>query len=77
MVEKLYKEKISQWGKRKRMFKDLCDAITENSPKNLKEFKVVFISFKGLVTCEIVCFVLELLLIVILVNFTGRTWTLI
>ncbi|XP_062111168.1 homologous-pairing protein 2 homolog [Humulus lupulus] len=38
-VEKLYTDKISQWRKRKRMFKDLWDAITENSPKNLKEFK--------------------------------------
>uniref|UniRef100_A0A803NZK1 Homologous-pairing protein 2 homolog n=1 Tax=Cannabis sativa TaxID=3483 RepID=A0A803NZK1_CANSA len=38
-IEKLYSEKISQWRKRKRMFKDLWDAITENSPKNLKEFK--------------------------------------
>ncbi|PON59541.1 Tat binding protein 1-interacting [Parasponia andersonii] len=38
-VEKLYTEHISQWRKRKRMFKDMWDAITENSPKNLKEFK--------------------------------------
>lgn len=39
-VESVYAEKISQWRKRKRMFKDLWDAITENSPKDLKEFKV-------------------------------------
>ncbi|XP_010263415.1 PREDICTED: homologous-pairing protein 2 homolog isoform X2 [Nelumbo nucifera] len=39
MVEEIYLEKISQWRKRKRMFKDLWDAITENSPKDLKEFK--------------------------------------
>ncbi|KAJ8774601.1 hypothetical protein K2173_017047 [Erythroxylum novogranatense] len=38
-VEETYLEKISQWRKRKRMFKDLWDAITENSPKDLKEFK--------------------------------------
>lgn len=39
-VEAMYAEKISQWRKRKRIFKDLWDAITENSPKDLKEFKV-------------------------------------
>ncbi|EEF33241.1 homologous-pairing protein 2 homolog [Ricinus communis] len=38
-VEKMYSELISQWRKRKRMFKDLWDSITENSPKDLKEFK--------------------------------------
>ncbi|KDP29390.1 hypothetical protein JCGZ_18311 [Jatropha curcas] len=38
-VEKMYSEQISQWRRRKRMFKDLWDAITENSPKDLKEFK--------------------------------------
>lgn len=42
-VEKLYLESISQWRKRKRMFKDLWDAITENSPKDIKEFKVFLI----------------------------------
>lgn len=42
-VENMYSEKISQWRKRKRMFKDLWDAITENSPKDLKEFKVLYI----------------------------------
>ncbi|KAK4788031.1 hypothetical protein SAY86_019350 [Trapa natans] len=41
MVEDVYRDKISQWRKRKRMFKDLWDAITENSPKDLKEFKVI------------------------------------
>lgn len=40
IVEEIYTEKVSQWRKRKRMFKDLWDAITENSPKDLKEFKV-------------------------------------
>ncbi|KAI3911049.1 hypothetical protein MKW98_015706 [Papaver atlanticum] len=38
-IEKLYLEKISHWRKRKRMFKDIWDTITENSPKDLKEFK--------------------------------------
>ncbi|KAG8473309.1 hypothetical protein CXB51_035398 [Gossypium anomalum] len=38
-VEAMYSEKISLWRRRKRMFKDLWDAITENSPKDLKEFK--------------------------------------
>ncbi|EXB94184.1 hypothetical protein L484_007847 [Morus notabilis] len=39
VVEQMCAEKIGQWRKRKRMFKDLWDAITENSPKDLKEFK--------------------------------------
>ncbi|XP_075521156.1 homologous-pairing protein 2 homolog [Primulina tabacum] len=38
-VEKNYTDMINQWRRRKRMFKDVWDAITENSPKNLKEFK--------------------------------------
>nr|GMD21241.1 homologous-pairing protein 2 homolog [Ipomoea batatas] len=38
-VEELYTETINQWRRRKRMFKDLWDAITENSPKDIKEFK--------------------------------------
>ncbi|CAH9104670.1 unnamed protein product [Cuscuta epithymum] len=38
-VEELCAETINQWRKRKRMFKDLWDTITENSPKDLKEFK--------------------------------------
>ncbi|KAI3882785.1 hypothetical protein MKX03_020785 [Papaver bracteatum] len=38
-IEKLYLEKISHWRKRRRMFKDIWDTITENSPKDLKEFK--------------------------------------
>ncbi|KAI3733989.1 hypothetical protein L6452_13448 [Arctium lappa] len=38
-VEKTYSDAISQWRKRKRMFKDVWDAITENSPKNPQEFK--------------------------------------
>ena len=39
-VSRTFAEKVSQWRKRKRMFKDLWDAITENSPKDLKQFKV-------------------------------------
>ncbi|XVF86028.1 hypothetical protein PTKIN_Ptkin17bG0167700 [Pterospermum kingtungense] len=38
-IEAMYSEKMNQWRRRKRMFKDLWDAITENSPKDLKEFK--------------------------------------
>lgn len=39
VVEDMVSEKLTQWRRRKRMFKDLWDAITENSPKDLKEFK--------------------------------------
>lgn len=39
-VEEMYSDKINQWRRRKRMFKDIWDAITENSPKDPKEFKV-------------------------------------
>lgn len=39
-VEGIYLETVNQWRRRKRMFKDVWDAITENSPKDLKEFKV-------------------------------------
>ncbi|KAF7808903.1 homologous-pairing protein 2-like protein [Senna tora] len=38
-VEDTFTEKLSQWRKRKRMFKDLWDTLTENSPKDPKEFK--------------------------------------
>jgi 26S proteasome regulatory subunit (ATPase 3-interacting protein) len=41
VVEDMCLEKLSHWRRRKRMFKDLWDAITENSPKDLKEFKVI------------------------------------
>ncbi|PHT58328.1 hypothetical protein CQW23_00691, partial [Capsicum baccatum] len=37
--EGLYSETLNQRRRRKRMFKDVWDAITENSPKNPKEFK--------------------------------------
>lgn len=40
-VEEMFLEKLSQWRKRKRMLRDIWDPIMENSPKNLKEFKVL------------------------------------
>ncbi|KAL6187929.1 hypothetical protein ACLB2K_039324 [Fragaria x ananassa] len=39
IIEQMYSEKISQWRKGKRIFRDLWDTITENSPKDLNEFK--------------------------------------
>lgn len=45
VVEKMYMEMMNQWRRRKRMFKDVWSAITENSPKNPNEFKVF--SFSG------------------------------
>ncbi|CAK9176239.1 unnamed protein product [Ilex paraguariensis] len=38
-VEGMYTDTLTQWRRRKRMFKDLWDALTENSPKDPKEFK--------------------------------------
>ncbi|KAI9072639.1 hypothetical protein K1719_045406 [Acacia pycnantha] len=38
-IEDTFSEKLSQWRKRKRMFKELWDTLTENSPKDPKEFK--------------------------------------
>ncbi|MED6111823.1 Homologous-pairing protein 2 [Stylosanthes scabra] len=38
-VETVLSEKISQWRKRKRMFKDIWDTLTENSPKDPKELR--------------------------------------
>lgn len=43
-VERMLLEKISQWRKRKRMFKDIWDTLTENSPKDPKEFKVFLLA---------------------------------
>jgi regulator of replication initiation timing len=40
IIENSFAEKVNQWKKRKRMFKELWDNITENSPKDQKEFKV-------------------------------------
>lgn len=42
VVEKNFSDAVSHWRKRKRMFKDVWDAITENSPKNPNEFKVFY-----------------------------------
>uniref|UniRef100_A0A0D9ZCA9 Homologous-pairing protein 2 homolog n=1 Tax=Oryza glumipatula TaxID=40148 RepID=A0A0D9ZCA9_9ORYZ len=39
IIEESFSEKVNQWRKRKRMFKELWDNITENSPKDQKEFK--------------------------------------
>ncbi|KAG8097928.1 hypothetical protein GUJ93_ZPchr0013g36378 [Zizania palustris] len=39
IIEENFSEKVNQWRKRKRMFKELWDNITENSPKDQKEFK--------------------------------------
>uniref|UniRef100_A0A0D9VY24 Homologous-pairing protein 2 homolog n=1 Tax=Leersia perrieri TaxID=77586 RepID=A0A0D9VY24_9ORYZ len=39
IIEESFTEKVNQWRKRKRMFKELWDNITENSPKDQKEFK--------------------------------------
>lgn len=47
-VEDMYSDKINQWRKRKRMFRDIWDTVTENSPKDVKELKVlnrIFTSF--------------------------------
>jgi regulator of replication initiation timing len=41
IIENSFSEKVNQWKKRKRMFKELWDNITENSPKDQKEFKVL------------------------------------
>lgn len=38
-IEDLYINAISHWRKRKRMFKDIWDTITENLPRDLKELK--------------------------------------
>jgi len=43
-VESMLSEMIGNWRKRKRMFKDLWDTLTENSPKDPKEFKVSFLA---------------------------------
>ena len=36
IIEESFSEKVTQWRKRKRMFKELRDNITENSPKCYK-----------------------------------------
>lgn len=42
-IEDSFYENVNQWRKRKRMFKEIWDTITENSPKDQKEFKVAFV----------------------------------
>ncbi|KAK3222574.1 hypothetical protein Dsin_009599 [Dipteronia sinensis] len=39
VVEEMFLEKLNQWRKRKRMFRDVWDTITENMPNDPKEFK--------------------------------------
>ena len=43
VVQEICSDRISQWRRRKRIFKDLWDAITENSPRDLKQFKVLYL----------------------------------
>lgn len=42
-IEDLYVTAVSHWRKRKRMFRDIWDTITENLPRDLKELKVFFL----------------------------------
>lgn len=70
-VEEIYSEKISQWRKRKRIFKDLWDAITENSPKDIKEFKVLYMTF---LCCKHSCFFSLGMLLTAVCADVGRTW---
>ncbi|KAK0573628.1 hypothetical protein LWI29_011146 [Acer saccharum] len=39
VVQEMFLEKLNQWRKRKRMFRDVWDTITENMPNDPKEFK--------------------------------------
>lgn len=39
-VQEAFVAKMGEWRKRKKMFKELWDLITESLPKDLKEFKV-------------------------------------
>ncbi|XP_078444196.1 tat-binding protein 1(Tbp-1)-interacting protein (TBPIP) [Wolffia australiana] len=39
LLEETFVEKMNQWRRRKKIFKELWDAITENSPKDLQELK--------------------------------------
>lgn len=57
-IEQIYLESTSQWRRRRRMFKDLWDAITENSPKDLKEFKVSYIFLRS---CRLVIALAEII----------------
>lgn len=53
LIEQTFSEKMNHWRKRKRIFKDLWDAITENSPKDAKEFKVFFLSHHLLISLDL------------------------
>lgn len=70
-VEEMYSEKINQWRRRKRMFSDLWDAITENSPKDLKEFKVIYIWF---ISCKHMYLALQVLCLIAIYVFAGGAW---
>lgn len=48
MVEDMFLEKLNQWRKRKRMFKEVWDTLTENMPNDPKQFKVFCFS-----SCEL------------------------
>lgn len=68
VIEETYNEKLSQWRKRKRMFREVWDAITENSPKDLKEFKVII---HLLIASPFIVIVFPLKNYL----FAGRTWS--
>lgn len=52
LIQEKYNENINQWRKRKRMFKELWDTITESSTKDIKEFKVYLIGINAVLsTC--------------------------
>lgn len=71
-VEETFSEKLSQWRKRKRMFKDLWDTLTENSPKDPKEFKVF--SFLFLSVCVCVCMCVSVMVTIFFELFSGGAW---
>jgi 26S proteasome regulatory subunit (ATPase 3-interacting protein) len=56
IIEESFSEKVTQWRKRKKMFKELWDNITENSPKDQKEFKVIVPLFLTFSLDFAVCF---------------------
>jgi hypothetical protein len=70
MVQDMYSEKINQWRKRKRTFKELWDTITENMPKDLKEFKVLYLRLSSIMFV----FTLEVFLTCSGSLFTGGAW---
>lgn len=70
-VEDMLSEMIGQWRKRKRMFKDLWDTLTENSPKDPKEFKVSFLACHNHVSylVIVICYLIDSCLL-----FAGGAW---